>query len=224
MLDSDRELIDEFRESHLSVLETVQGNLSAVLHQEIGLDEERFPITSRLKTPQAIVAKLKRSSTALSRMQDIAGARIVLPVPEPPATPLIAQAATLPLIVDALPLGAEVVDIKDDQTEEPDQWGYRAIHVIGRIGTWYYGEPGSPGWPAWHYFEVQLRTAAQDRWAQVVERVDAAFGWDLKHGVGPADWLEWLHMLSDEFLKADRGEPFVIPPMPIDAERDEPQP
>jgi ppGpp synthetase/RelA/SpoT-type nucleotidyltranferase len=79
--EEDRELIDEFRQSHIPVVTGVQEELTAVLHEEVGLDEERFPITSRLKTPQAIMAKLRRSSTALSRMQDVAGARIVLPDP-----------------------------------------------------------------------------------------------------------------------------------------------
>jgi ppGpp synthetase/RelA/SpoT-type nucleotidyltranferase len=186
-----------------------------VLHHEVGLDEERFPITSRLKTPGAIIAKLRRSSTSLDRMQDIAGARIVVPTPEEPATAFDAQAAAVPVIVDALPGGAEIVDVKD-QSQVPDRWGYRAVHLIGRIGSWYFGGPNAPN----HlFFEVQVRTEAQDRWAQVVEGLDSRFDWDLKHGDGPAEWLEWLHVLSDEFLKADRGEPFEIRPTPLDDEQ-----
>jgi ppGpp synthetase/RelA/SpoT-type nucleotidyltranferase len=108
--------------------------------------------------------------------------------------------------------------LRNPTSAEPDQWGYRAIHVIGRVGTWYFGM-GAGGS---HFFEVQVRTQGQDRWAQVVEAVDSSFHWDLKHGNGPAEWLEWLHTLSDELLSADRGQPFEIPPMPLD--QPEPQP
>jgi ppGpp synthetase/RelA/SpoT-type nucleotidyltranferase len=212
VLDEDGSLINEFRESHLSVVTGVQEQLTTVLHHEVGLDEERFPITSRLKTPQAIVAKLRRTSTGLSRMQDIAGARIVLPAPDAPITALDAQQVALTVVLDALAGRFEIVDVKDQATE-PDRWGYRAIHAIGKVGTWYFEGPASR---RQHCFEVQVRTEAQDRWAQVVEGLDSRFGWDLKHGNGPADWQEWLHALSDEFLNADQGEPFTIPPMPFD--------
>lgn len=197
------------------MLSGVQEQLTTVFHHEVGLDEERWPITSRLKTPGAIVAKLRRSSTALSRMQDIAGARIVVPPPGDAAegmTPLQGQDIALVVVQNSLPTAAEIVHVKD-QREQPDQWGYRAVHVIGRIGSWFFGGPGSTGF---HFFEVQVRTQAQDRWAQVVEGLDSRFGTDLKHGNGPADWMEWLHMLSDEFRHADLGEPFTMPPTPFD--------
>ncbi len=144
-------------------------------------------------------------------MQDIAGARVVMPNPEPPVTPLAGLELVHAVVIAALPAGSEIVNVKD-QRLEPDQWGYRSIHVVGRIGSWFFGGQ----WGRGHLlYEVQLRTEAQDRWAQVVEGLDSRFGWDLKHGNGPADWLEWLHLLSDALLAADLGEPYAIPEMPL---------
>lgn len=186
------DLVDEFRVWHLSTLQSVQTELVEFFYELAGLPEDRFPITSRLKTSPAIVAKLRRSSTALSRMQDIAGARIVVPALE------AQDAASL-----AIPtlFGESVIDMKD-QREEPDQYGYRAVHA-----TLYRDK---------RYAEVQIRTVNQDRWAQIVERVDSTYGYDLKHGRGPAAWLEWFHVLSDELRKADLEQPYEIPPTPLD--------
>jgi hypothetical protein len=67
------EVINEFRAWHFPTLQNVQHELTTLFHGQIGLEEEHVPITSRLKTPPAIVAKLRRSQTSLLRMQDIAG-------------------------------------------------------------------------------------------------------------------------------------------------------
>jgi hypothetical protein len=190
------ELVDEFRVWHLPTVQWTQNDLVDFFHRTVGLPEERFPITSRLKTSPAIVKKLYRSSTALSRMQDIAGARIVLP-------DLEVQEAVSDDVITLL--SESVIDVKI-QIDEPDQYGYRAIHVIGYRDQ--------------RYFEVQVRTFNQDRWAQIVERIDSNFGHDLKHGRGPATWLEWLHALSDELRKADLGERYEIPKTPLDLDVD----
>ncbi len=65
----DLALLQQLRQEHFSVLTAVQSEIY-----------ERLPDvvqTSRLKTVQTIVDKLRRERTALSRMQDIAGIRIV---------------------------------------------------------------------------------------------------------------------------------------------------
>jgi ppGpp synthetase/RelA/SpoT-type nucleotidyltranferase len=187
------ETIDAFREWHLPTVRFVQATLSDFFHDRAGISEEDLPVTSRLKTPPAILAKLRRSPTSLTRMQDIAGARIVVPQ-------LALQDTTLNVVGETLFQGC-VTHVKD-QREEPDQWGYRAIHVVLAVEQ--------------RTTEVQIRTTWQDRWAQVVESLDSTYGWDLKHGVGPADWLEWLHELGDEYRKADLGIEFRTPPLPLD--------
>ena len=173
------EVIDGFRALHLPTLEEAQRRLSMFLHDEAGLPEERYPVTSRLKTSGAIIAKLTRTATSLTRMQDVAGARGVVPSLE----------------------SQDVVGINvKDQRQNPDRYGYRAVHVIVRLHD--------------RIAEVQVRSDWQDRWAQVVEGLDSRFRSDLKHGRGPAEWLEWLHELSDELRKADLGEPYAIPAGP----------
>jgi hypothetical protein len=61
----DRVLVDRFRAAHYPIVEVVQQALTSFFHGPVGLDQERAPITSRLKTPQAIIAKLCRSTTNL---------------------------------------------------------------------------------------------------------------------------------------------------------------
>ena len=191
--DSVLRTIDDFRAWHLPTLQEVQRRISGFFHEQTGLGAENLPVTSRLKTPSAITAKLVRTETSLVRMQDIVGARIVVPN-------LDMQNASLAVVEGAL--FANCVQHVKDQRQEPDQYGYRAIHVIiqleGRIA------------------EIQIRTRWQDAWAQIVESLDSSLGKDLKHGRGPAEWLEWLHAVSDEYRKADLGRPYVTPPLPFD--------
>jgi len=187
--------INEFRAWHLPTVRRIQAELSGFFHQEAGIPEEDAPVTSRLKTVGAIVAKLTRLSTSLTRMQDVAGARIVVPTLE-------FQDDVLRLVRDRLFAGC-ITNVKD-QREEPDQVGYRAIHaIVHRSGR---------------YAEIQIRTMWQDRWAQIVERLDASLGTDLKHGKGPAELREWLHELGDAWRNADLGMPYDVPPLPYDQE------
>lgn len=186
-------LIDEFRAWHFPTVQEMQRRLSAFFHEAVGMDAENVPVTSRLKTPPAIVAKLRRMETSIVRMQDIAGARLVVPN-------LTLQDMALDTVESVLFEGC-ASHVKD-QREEPDQYGYRAIHVIVELDD--------------RIAEIQIRTMWQDRWAQVVESLDSSLRSDLKHGRGPAEWLEWLHEVSDEYRKADLGQPYALPPLPYD--------
>jgi ppGpp synthetase/RelA/SpoT-type nucleotidyltranferase len=187
------EVIDLFRGWHFETVQQVQAVLSEFFHKEVGIEEERLPIGSRLKTPPAIRAKLVRTPTSLTRMQDIAGARVIVGTLE-------GQDMAHGIVTDRL--FTDCVVTEKDQREEPDQYGYRAIHVIIRLDD--------------RLAEIQIRTLWQNAWAQLVERLDSDMGTDLKHGRGPSDWLEWLHAVSDEYRKADLGLPFEVPPTPVD--------
>jgi putative GTP pyrophosphokinase len=187
------EVIDTFRGWHLDSVQRVQRDTTEFFHRIAGVEEEHLPITSRLKTPPAIRAKLVRTNTSLFRMQDIAGARIVVPNLE-------WQDWAREHTEEKLYRGC--VGASKDQREEPDQYGYRAVHIIVRLDE--------------RFVEIQIRTRWQDRWAQLVESLDSGMGTDLKHGRGPAEWLEWLHAVSDEYRKADLGLPFQLPPTPVD--------
>lgn len=118
--------------------------------------------TSRLKTVQTLVGKLQREEKmALSRVQDIAGLRIVRQMS------LAEQDSLTSLIVATFP-DAKVVD----RRAKPS-FGYRAVHVIIKVD----GRP----------VEVQLRTRLQDRWAQIVERMADHWGRDIRYGSEPEE-------------------------------------
>jgi ppGpp synthetase/RelA/SpoT-type nucleotidyltranferase len=195
--DEDLTVLDQFRARHDAVLIAVHDELARFFHELSAFPPDVVPVTSRLKTVGAIVAKLRRSKTSLERMQDVAGARVVLPSLE-------LQDEALRIATSRL--FAERVVAKKDGRSEADRYGYRPLHVVVRVD----------GLLA----EIQIRTVAQDRWAQIVETLDKSNDWDLKHGHGPAEWLEWLHALSDAFRDADLGNPYSIPPLPFDEDLD----
>ena len=191
---ADLVLLNEYRASHQPALERCQERLVKLFHREFGMDPGAVYIGGRpLKTVEAIKAKLVRSRTRLNRMQDIAGTRIVVPT-------LDFQEAVSALVT--LGLGDCDPTVVKDTRLHGDDYGYRAVHQVvtleGRLA------------------EIQIRTEAQDLWAQVVEQTDRALGLDLKHGQGPTEWLEWLIELSGCLRQRDLGNPVAIPPMPYD--------
>lgn len=191
---SDLDLLNEYRAWHQPTLEQCQRQLVALFHEEIGVDPDVIAIAGRpLKTVEAITAKLVRSQTRLSRMQDIAGTRVVVGALE----------LQDPVIGIVLQLFSDKGGyIAKDTREHGDDYGYRAVHVVATLDQ--------------RLAEVQIRTALQDVWAQIVEQTDKDLGTDLKHGRGPAEWLEWLLVLSDALRRRDLGEPVPIPPTPFD--------
>jgi ppGpp synthetase/RelA/SpoT-type nucleotidyltranferase len=192
--DLDLELLDEFRAWHYPTLRHVQDRLSRLLHKKLRFSPVTFPVTARpLKTRQAIIAKLVRERTRLATMQDIAGTRVVVPMLEH-------QDRVVEAITHEFRRCKPVV--AKDSRERGNRTGYRAVHVVVSVEV--------------RFAEIQIRTRSQEYWAQIVEETDAMTGYDFKHGVGPAEWLEWLQDLSDALRAADLGEPFVFPPTPSD--------
>lgn len=116
--------------------------------------------TSRLKTIQTLIGKLRREQHMnLSQMQDIAGLRLVQDMSLNEQTALAAT-------VGALFENPKLVDRRVKPT-----FGYRAVHVVVRING--------------RLVEVQLRTALQDRWAQIVERMADHWGRQIRYGDPP---------------------------------------
>ncbi len=120
------------------------------------------------KTTPAIIAKLKRSSTRLSRMQDIAGVRIVVsgPLDQDRAVEELTQLALCRV---------------QDRRATPS-YGYRAVHII-------YDVDSVP-------VEAQVRTKLQHAWAELSEKLADRFGPDVKYGGGPADFQNLLKSMS----------------------------
>lgn len=150
---ADLALLQAFRAEHEEALVEVQTRIERALP---GVDQ-----TARIKTIQTLHDKLRRQPTKLSRIQDIAGVRVVQDMD------LNEQDA----IVEKLRRefhGAKIIDRRVDPT-----FGYRAVHVIVRIGRC--------------NCEIQVRTAQQHLWAEIVERLADRWGRQIRYGSGPGD-------------------------------------
>src|SRR5262245_850816 len=109
------------------------------------------------KTTYSIVQKLQRERTRLSRMQDIAGCRIVV-------EGVMAQEETILLLRREFP-AAKVSDRRLNPSH-----GYRAVHLIVTIRE----KP----------VEIQIRTKLQHLWAEYSEKCADVVDPALKYGGG----------------------------------------
>lgn len=167
---SDIRLLDTLRRS----FESAHRQVVDTIHRELGLrPTERFG-----KTTGSIVAKLKRERTRLSKMQDIAGCRLLV------TDGIDAQDAVVEKLSTLFP-GAEIQDLRDQPRN-----GYRAIHIIVTIG----GKP----------IEVQVRTRLQHHWAELSEKGADVIDREIKYGGGPAVVRQALDQLS-ELIRGTEG-------------------
>jgi ppGpp synthetase/RelA/SpoT-type nucleotidyltranferase len=116
--------------------------------------------TARIKTVNTIVEKLRRAKTRLSKMQDIAGIRVVL------GSDLSSQNAAVKRLAAVFR-----VERVDDLRSDPHH-GYRAVHVIATVDGL--------------AVEIQLRTKLQDLWAQGMEKLADKAGRGIRYGDVPA--------------------------------------
>jgi ppGpp synthetase/RelA/SpoT-type nucleotidyltranferase len=180
----DLDLLQDLRAMNAEAMVEVQE----ALHREL----EVRP-TSRLKTVGTILDKVKREpSMSLSRMQDIAGLRIVEEMDR------IAQEEMARRVEGMYP-GSK----RTDRREMPSH-GYRAIHVVVPVNV------------CW--VEVQIRTRLQDLWAQLVERLGDAWGRQIRYGGDPDDpqrhlggitRAELWDLIQDLSKRIDRSEETV---------------
>lgn len=138
--------LQQFRASYDEPMSRAQ-----TLLREVGLEA-----TSRLKTTNTIIEKLRRERTRLAEMQDIGGLRIVSEVD------LTTQDEIVSRIVAAFPV-TKVIDRRRNPTH-----GYRAVHVIATLDE--------------RPIEIQVRTQLQDLWAQAMERLADEAGREIRYG------------------------------------------
>ncbi|HUR86342.1 MAG TPA: hypothetical protein VMY78_13455 [Solirubrobacteraceae bacterium] len=176
------QVIRAFRADHATPLQRVAVNL----RYYVDLHSLSRPIVvgQRLKRLTTIADKLCRQpKMQLSRMHDVGGCRAV-----------VNSEAEIREIVTHVRRRWDCVRFYDYIAEPKPHSGYRAYHLVvakdGRL------------------VEVQLRTATQHRWAELIEIVDRRNpDIDLKGGSAPADLVEY-YRLGSELLAADeRGEP-----------------
>jgi ppGpp synthetase/RelA/SpoT-type nucleotidyltranferase len=139
-----------------------------------------FEATSRLKTTNTIIEKLRRERTRLAEMQDIGGLRIVCDMD------LTEQDGIVNRIVDVFPITKVI-----DRRRRPSH-GYRAVHVIATLDE--------------RLIEIQVRTQLQDVWAQAMERLADEAGREIRYGGEPrkrGEDVENLLSISDEIAEIE---------------------
>jgi ppGpp synthetase/RelA/SpoT-type nucleotidyltranferase len=145
------QIIDVYQQ----VLDDVQAQLAAIGYQAV----------TRPKTTLTLVEKLRRETNMkLSRMQDVAGARII--VSDRPAQ----DSARDKICAHFETLGHTCGE--RDRRKNPSH-GYRALHVIVQVGP-------VP-------VEIQIRTELENDWAQIFEKLGDRWGRGIRYGNAPAD-------------------------------------
>ena len=179
-----RALLAEYRESFFDTLLLTTFDLG-----RLGIGESDG---GRLKRPESVIAKLQRNSKIrLSRMQDIAGCRMVAD----DKTEQDAIYARLQTEFDIY----RAYDIR-----EAPHSGYRAVHVVVRRDA--------------KLVEVQVRTRNQRRWARLSE-LATSYDSSVKYGGGDTAIRQALDDLSDAYWAYDQaGE---APPSDLSAEVEE---
>lgn len=153
--DSDVDLLLEIMQAYQRALDEVQARL-----RHLGRDP-----TSRTKTTQVLIEKLRRENSSLKSVQDIAGARIVEDCDRLQQDEIVAD------IVAAFQDGSRPPRVIDRRVEPTH--GYRAVHVIVTVQEL----------PV----EIQVRTHMQDLWAQIAESLGDVWGRGIRYGQGPPD-------------------------------------
>jgi ppGpp synthetase/RelA/SpoT-type nucleotidyltranferase len=168
-LTADIETLDTFRRSFDAAQQTVVRKL-----RELGLEP-----SVRIKTTISIVDKLKRESIRLSRLQDIAGCRVVV-------ADIAEQDRVVGLILGAFS-EASLIDRRQKHSH-----GYRAVHVVIEIGA--------------RFVEVQIRTELQHLWAVFSEVCADAWDQSIKYGGGSPEIQENLRLKSEIVALIESGK------------------
>lgn len=170
-----------WRTIHSSILDDFHIDLKAKVDEV----NKGSLIVQRLKRSQSIIFKLNRiDGMKLSRMQDIAGVRVVVES--------ISEVYSLAKKLQASDFKHEFKNIKD-YIQEPKESGYRGIHLIYK-----YSSPENPEINGL-YIEVQLRTKLQHTWATAVETLSTFLGTHLKFDQGQPKWLKYFALTSSAF-------------------------
>lgn len=153
----------------------------------IRIDKSALAV-QRLKRIPSILEKLKREKNmSLSRMDDIAGCRVVL-----------SNSEMVYRVYENLKRSrtSNICVRERDYIENPKNSGYRGIHLV-------YKYSGSKdifhGLPV----ELQIRSKIQHSWATAVEVVGAFTKQALKASIGDADWLRFFQLAGIQFGKLE---------------------
>lgn len=190
------DVISNWRSAHGFPLNTFQ----VTLRNRSSTICEHPIVAQRLKRVPSIFDKLRRfPAMKLSRMQDIGGARAVLPSVE--------DVARLGKIYRQRKTVFQLVGERD-YVARPKASGYRSVHFVYR-----YHSARKSVYNGLNV-ELQLRTRLQHAWATAVETVGTFLGQSLKASEGRGDWLRFFVLIGSGFALAE-GTP-TAPGVPDD--------
>lgn len=181
--EGDLAILDEFRKTYSEIDELAYQLIQGTLASSAGWTSTK----RKRKTQQSIVDKLRRQSKLrLPQMQDIAGCRIV-----------VEGGSQVADAISSLLTGAfEPLQWKTERKER-DGHGYRATHIIVKNGQ--------------KFYEIQLRTYAQDVWANLVESLSNEKN-TLKYGGSDQEesLMSVLITLAERFSEIDQDAHQVV--------------
>ena len=170
--------LENFRNSFEAVGQSVYRDIVACLKK----NDEVITTKRNTKTRQSIIDKLKREEKLrLSQIQDVEGCRVVV------LGTLKKQERVEGMLLEKLQSVCEKVTSKKRNQET----GYRATHIIVKKDK--------------KFYEIQLRTFAQDVWANIIEQLSKKDN-GLKYGGGNAETQKYMMELSKDFARIDENE------------------
>lgn len=170
-------VVRDFRSSFQRPLDKV----TIQLRRFVGYEVDEVIVAQRLKRMPTIMNKLGRQPTMdITRMQDIAGCRAVLP-----------SRSEVEAVLDRIGTHWHVAKAYD-YVGDPKPSGYRAVHVVVERND--------------RLVEIQLRTPGQQQWGEAVERAGARLGTPVKDGVGPPNVLRFFVLLGQAIALEEGGE------------------
>ena len=195
--DDANSVLKQFRENHLQPMTLLRDTIERTLKKH-NIDAI---VSQRLKRIPSIIKKLElQKSMKLSRMQDIAGTRVI-----------VNTIAEVNLIRDELRKIENHSDFKFTFANEknyiiaPPASGYRSLHLV-------YKYDKNVPLDEQCRIEIQLRTKLHHSWATAVEVAGTYLRQPLKQSIGNEQWLEIFKDISRLFImfeKADIDHNFV---------------
>ncbi len=176
------ETLSRWRTAHSHVLENVHELLSEYCTE---LEFSDAVIAKRLKRLSSIVYKLNRFSGRLSKIQDIAGIRVILKSQDE-------VERFYNKLVDSQFIKKHTVS-SADYIQSPKKDGYRSIHLVYKDCSSPYGELKAP------VAEIQIRTRLQHAWATAVETLGVIEHTHFKSGAGDESFKRFFKLCSALF-------------------------
>ena len=192
------EVLDNWREIHKYPLHIFKKRLKTFAKE---IDENSLTV-QRLKRLNSIINKLKRvdesgkPSMKLSRMQDIAGCRVILKNVEF-ARKLYGEKYVKGKLKH-IRLKKELQ--KEDYITYPKEDGYRSLHLVYKYKSNKEGKKRYNGLQ----IEIQIRSKLQHLWATAIEVVDFFTGQGLKFNKGKKEWKNFFRLVSSSFALTEK--------------------